>query len=124
VIAALDRGDVHHDSAAKAIIEMTEAGVELVLSTVNYAETLVRPAGDERALRTAIEALRALRVRLVAPSASAAVEAARLRSLGVSLPDGFALATAKAERAAVASFDRRVRRALEPAGVELAPQLA
>jgi len=124
VIAALDRSDAHHDSAAKAIIEMTEAGVELVLSTVNYAETLVRPAGDERSLRTAVEAIRALRVRLVAPSASVAVEAARLRSLGVSLPDGFALATAKAERAAVASFDRRVRRALDPAGVELAPQLA
>jgi predicted nucleic acid-binding protein len=124
VIAALDRSDAHHVPAARAVIEMTEAGIELVLSTVNYAETLVRPAGDERALRTAIESIRALRVRLVAPSASVAVEAARLRSLGVSLPDGFALATAKAEHASVASFDRRVRRALERTGVELAPQLA
>ena len=41
--------------------------------------------------------------------------------LNVSLADGFALATAQAERAGVATFDRRVRRALPKLGLELAP---
>jgi predicted nucleic acid-binding protein len=43
--------------------------------------------------------------------------------LNISLADGFALATALAEDATVASFDRRVRRAIRRAGVELAPAL-
>ena len=41
----------------------------------------------------------------------------------VSLADGFALATAQAERASVATFDRRVRRALPKLGLELASRL-
>ena len=123
VIAALDRGDAHHGRATRAIGEMVEAGVELMMSTVNYAEALVRPSEDERALGRAMDAMRMLGIRVVAPTAPMAVEAARLRNLGISLPDGFALATAKAERAAVASFDRRVRRALADAGLTLAPQL-
>jgi predicted nucleic acid-binding protein len=43
---------------------------------------------------------------------------------GASLPDGFALATARAHGAAIGTFDRRVRRSLESAGVELAEGLA
>jgi predicted nucleic acid-binding protein len=42
--------------------------------------------------------------------------AARRRALGISLADGFAIATAERLGAELASFDRRVRRALE--GVE------
>ena len=41
----------------------------------------------------------------------------------MSLADGFAIATAQAHSAAVATFDRRVRRALRTLGVALAPAL-
>jgi predicted nucleic acid-binding protein len=43
--------------------------------------------------------------------------------LNISLADGFALATAQAQRATLATFDRRVRRALPKAGLTLATQL-
>ncbi len=124
VIAALDRRDPHHADAAKAIKAMSEDGVPLLLSLINYAETLVRPAEDESTLRTARDALAALGVRLIAPTPAIAVDAARHRGLNVSLADGFALATAQAHGAHVASFDRRVRRALPEVGLELAPQLS
>jgi predicted nucleic acid-binding protein len=48
-------------------------------------------------------------------------DAARLGALNISLADGFALATARAQGAALASFDRRVRRAVKSAGLDLAP---
>lgn len=123
VIAALDRRDAHHTRAAEAIRSLSKEGVPLLLSLVNYAETLVRPAEDEKTLRTAMDALAALGVRLVAPTRAIAVDAARHRALNISLADGFALATAKARDAHVASFDLRVRRALPTIGIELAPQL-
>ncbi len=124
VIAALDRRDPHHSDAAKAITTMSVDGVPLLLSLINYAETLVRPVEDERTLRTARDALAALGVRLIAPTPAIAVDAARHRGLNISLADGFALATAQAHDADVASFDRRVRRALPKVGLELAPQLS
>ncbi len=123
VVAALDRRDSHHSKAAGAIRSMLEDGIPLLLSLVNYAETLVRPAEDETSLRTAVDALSALSVQLVAPSRAIALDAARHRNLGVSLADGFALATADANDASVASFDRRVRRILPKLRLELAPQL-
>jgi predicted nucleic acid-binding protein len=123
VIAALDRRDPHHSRAARAITSMLEDGVPLLLSLINYAETLVRPAENETSLRTAVDALSALSIQLVAPSPAIALDAARHRSLGVSLADGFALATADAYDARVASFDRRVRRVLPKLRLELAPQL-
>lgn len=123
VIAALDRRDPHHANAAAAVKRFADDGVPLILSLVNYAETLVRPAEDEHALQTARDALAALGVQLVAPTTSIAVDAARHRGLNISLADGFALATAQARNAHVASFDRRVRRALPKLGLQLAPQL-
>jgi predicted nucleic acid-binding protein len=51
-------------------------------------------------------------------------DAARHRGLAVSLADGFAIATAQAHGAAVATFDRRVRRALRKLGLTLSPHLA
>ncbi len=123
VIAALDRRDAHHDHAAVAITAMIDADTELLLSLVNYAETLVKPAESEATLRAATGALTALGVRLVAPTASIARDAARHRSLNISLADGFAIATAQARGASVASFDARVRRALDSTGVELAAGL-
>ena len=124
VIAALDRGDAHHKSAARAFERMAEEETDLLISAVNYAEALVRPAEDERALRTAVDAVASLRIRVVAPDATIARNAARHRGLGISLADGFALATAAAHSASVASFDKRVRRALRPAGLHLCKPLA
>ncbi len=96
----------------------------LLLSLVNYAETLVRPAEDEHNLKTGKDALAALGIQLVAPTTSIAVNAARHRGLNVSLADGFALATAQAHNAHVALFDGRVRRALPKLSLQLAPQLS
>jgi len=120
VIALLDRADVHHPAAVRGLEAAAEQETKLLLSLVNYAETLVRPAEDEQTLRLAVDAVAALGVELVAPTASIARDAARCRGLGVSLADGFALATARARGATVASYDRRVRRAIGHAGLDRA----
>jgi predicted nucleic acid-binding protein len=119
VIAALDRSDANHRRAARIFADARAS----YLSTVNYAEVLARPAADPGTLRTAIDAIDALGIEIVAPSPAVARDAAQLRALGVSLPDCFAIATARALGATLASFDRRVRRALKRAGVDLAPVL-
>lgn len=124
VIAALDRRDAHHAQATAAITQMIDREVALLLSLVNYAETLVKPAQTEPTLRVALDALNALGVRLVAPTAAIARDAARHRAQNISLADGFAIATAHARGASLASFDLRVRRALPATGVPLAPALA
>jgi predicted nucleic acid-binding protein len=124
VIAALDRRDAHHADAAKALTAMIDGGVDLLVSLVNYAETLVRPAEDDISLRAAVRAIGALGIALVAPTPAIALDAARHRGLNISLADGFALATAQAHRAHVATFDRRVRWALPRTGLELAPQMS
>ncbi len=123
VIAALDRRDAHHTRAAAAITAMIAAETELLLSLVNYAETLAKPAESQATLRSAVGALAALGIRLVAPSPAIARDAARHRGLNISLADGFAIATAQARGASVASFDARVRRALRTTGIELATGL-
>lgn len=124
VIAALDRRDAHHRAAAKGLQAMIEHEITLLLSLMNYAETLVKPAENEQTLRTAIDAIAMLGIELVAPTPTIARDAARHRTLDVSLADGFAMATARAYTATLASFDRRVRRALPRAGLELAGALA
>ncbi len=124
VIAALDRRDFHHPAAVAAITAMIDSGTRLLLSLVNYAETLVRPAEQEGSLAVAQDALRALGIRLIAPTATIATDAARHRRLNISLADGFALATAQAHGATVATFDRRVRRALPRIGLQLEPELS
>jgi len=125
VIAALDRSDAHHEAAATAIRRLAAAEAALLLSLVNYAETLVRPAEDPGTLRKAVAAIDALGIALIPPTPAIAREAAALRALNISLADGFALATARARGATVASFDRRVRRALSGvAGIDLEPAVA
>ena len=123
VIAALDRADAHHGAAAAAFTRFAAERVELLLCSINYAEALVRPAEAEDNLRAAVEAIAALGIRVQAPDAPLARLAARRRGLGVSLADGFAIATAERAGADLASFDRRVRRALDPAGLQLSPAL-
>jgi predicted nucleic acid-binding protein len=71
-----------------------------------------------------VDALAALGIELVSPTPAIALDAARHRSLSIGLADGFALATAQARRASVATFDRRVRRALPKVGLELAVQVS
>jgi len=124
VIAALDRADAHHRAAARGLRAMIDDRTALLVSVVNYAETLVRPAEDENSLRAAVGAIDALGITLVAPTPAIGRDAPGLRSLGISLADGFALATARAHDASVATFDRRVRRALKPAGIQQARVLA
>ena len=69
------------------------------------------------------------RSRVQTPPATAASnaaitrDAARHRGLNISLADGFAIATAQARGASLASFDARVRRALRGTGVDLAAGL-
>lgn len=119
LIAALDSADAHHAKATRALSTILTDGDDVLLSLVNYAETLVRPAEDQGTLRVATNAISALGVRLVAPTASIARAAAQHRALNVSLADGFAMATAQAHDATLASFDRRVRRALPKVGLAL-----
>lgn len=124
VIAVLDRADAHHQDATNALRRLAADDVPLMLSMINYAETLVHPAPDETALRAATAAIHRMGIRLVAPTAAVSRDAARLRVLNnISLADGFALATARAAGASLASFDHRVRRALDPAGIALTPVL-
>jgi predicted nucleic acid-binding protein len=123
LIAALDRADAHHAAAAAAFERFTTGRTELVICTVNYAEALVRPAEDERSLRVAVDAIASLGIRTSSPDAALARVAARRRALGVSLADGFALATAERVGADLASFDQRVRRALKSVDVRLSSAL-
>jgi predicted nucleic acid-binding protein len=123
VIAALDRADAHHAVAAAAFERFATGRTELVICTVNYAEALVRPAEDERSLRAAVDAIASLGIRTSSPDAALARVAARRRALGISLADGFALATAERVGADLASFDQRVRRALKSVDVRLSSAL-
>lgn len=123
VIGALDRADAHHEDAVRLVRGLAEGGTSLVLSLINYAEALVRPAESDRTLRAAVAAIDAMGVGLISPTAPVAREAARLRQANISLADGFALATALAYGAWLATFDRRVRRSLVDAGVDLPPML-
>lgn len=120
LIGALDRGDAHHGQATRAILQMLADEVTLHMCVVNYAEALVKPADDDATLRRAVEAISALRIQLMAPDPAVGRDAARLLGLGISLADGFALATARALAATVATFDSRVRRAATQTGLGLA----
>jgi predicted nucleic acid-binding protein len=118
LIAAMNRRDAHHRAAAGAVRQLRGG---LLLSVVNYAEALVQPAQEEQTLEDALAVIAGLDLELVVPTPSISLDAARFRSLGVSLGDAFAMATALARGATVATFDREVRRALPRAGLQLAP---
>lgn len=119
LIGVLDDQDAHHRKAARLIMGLIDRGVALQMSVVNYAEALVRPSEHPETLRLAEGAIAALGVAIIAPSAAIGRDAAQLRR-GISLADGFALATARQTGASVATFDERVLRALKPAGLERA----
>jgi predicted nucleic acid-binding protein len=121
VIAALDRADGHHGAAVRAVTRMLDEGTGMLLSVVNYAEALLRPAERDDSFRAAVAGIDALGLELVAPTAAVAREAARLRNAGISLPDGFAVATAVTRGASLIAFDARVRRIARREGVQLEP---
>jgi predicted nucleic acid-binding protein len=100
---------------------MLDDGTRMLLSLVNYAEALVRPAAREDSLRSAVDAIDALGLELVAPTTVVARDAARLRNTGISLPDGFAVATAVVRGSSLAAFDPRVRRVARDRGIRLEP---
>jgi predicted nucleic acid-binding protein len=103
---------------------MLDDGTRMLLSLVNYAEALVRPAAREDSLRSAVDAIHALGLELVVPTAAIAREAARLRNSGISLPDGFAVATALTGGSSLVAFDARVRRAARNRGIRVEPARA
>jgi predicted nucleic acid-binding protein len=124
IIAALDRSDAHHRQAARLMRGLIDAGIPRLLSLINYAEVLVRPAETEASMRAAVVAVEALDVELTPPTPAIARDAARLRAHhSISLADGFAMATARAHRTSLATFDKRVRRALRSIGIDLIPEL-
>jgi hypothetical protein len=82
--------------SAAAIIAMLDAGTELARSLVNDAETLVRPAEDERTLCDSTDPLTALgTVSSSRPRRRSLETPPRHRGLNVSLADSFAIATAQ-----------------------------
>lgn len=119
LIGVLDRADAHHERAAALVLALGDARATLAMSVVNYAEALVRPAASTATLTAADRAITALGIELVAPDRAIGRDAARLRR-GISLADGFALATARAIGASVATFDERVLAALPEAGLAAA----
>jgi predicted nucleic acid-binding protein len=100
---------------------MLDEGTGMLLSVVNYAEALLRPAERDDSFRAAVAGIDALGLELVAPTAAVAREAARLRNAGISLPGGFAVATAVTRGASLIAFDARVRRIARREGVQLEP---
>jgi predicted nucleic acid-binding protein len=120
VIGALDREDAHHARARTLLLGLLEEGTALYMSVINYAEALVKPAELEDTLQLAIGALATLGIQIHSPDAAIGRDAASLRSLNISLADGFALATARRLDARVASFDTRVRNAARESGLPIA----
>ena len=111
VIAALDRADAQHERAADLFRIMSNENVRLSMSAVNYAEVLVRPSLDDMLHRAAVNAMRKLGIKVVAPGSAVAQAAVRLRARhNISLADCFALATASREDSRLASFDAGVRK--------------
>jgi predicted nucleic acid-binding protein len=122
VIGWLERGDAHHVEAVELLAALAEAGTDLCMTAVNYAEVLVAPAGDPTLLMRAIDALRAIGVRTLPVDGVSAVAAAITRNGGgISLADAFALTAAQEQRATLATFDRRVRTAADREGVPVLP---
>lgn len=118
VIGALDAGDAHHQAARRHFSTWHADGRPRLLSAVNLSEVLIAPAGEPGQLVAAREAIAALGITIRAPSEAVAVDAARLRRRHpISLPDAYALATARRARAPLISFDRKVLRAAELEGL-------
>jgi predicted nucleic acid-binding protein len=118
LIGALDASDAHH-KLARAQFEAWQAdATQRLVSLVNLTEVLIAPAARPRQLNAAREAIAALGVSTHTPNEAIAVDAARLRGEHpISLPDAYALATARHVGGQLVSFDRKVARAAAQAGI-------
>ncbi len=114
VIGALDASDAHHVRAREHFSSWHAEGTKRLLSLVTLTEVLVAPAADAARLGAAREAIAALGITTHTPNEAIAVDAARLRGKHpISLPDAYALATARHLGGRLVSFDRNVLRATE-----------
>lgn len=118
VIGALDACDAHHDEARRRFVGWEAAGSARLLSAVNLTEVLIAPSAKPACLSAAREAIAALGIAVHSPSEVIAVDAARLRRVHpISVPDAYALATARHLRASIASFDRGLMSAAAAEGI-------
>jgi predicted nucleic acid-binding protein len=118
VIGALDASDTHHVAARERFAEWHRAGTPRVISLVNLTEVLIAPASDPARLHTAREAIAALGIAIHAPNEAIAVDAARVRGRHpISLPDAYAVATARHVDGHLATFDREVSKAAGREGI-------
>jgi predicted nucleic acid-binding protein len=112
LIGALDASDAHHATARDLFTDCRERQAPVAISVVNLSEVLVAPAADRQSLRRARTAISALGIEIHQPTEAIGVEAARLRRAHpISLPDAYCVATARHQRASLASFDAKVVRA-------------
>ena len=118
VTGALDASDAHHEAARDCFAEWRREGIARLVSLVNLTEILVAPAGDPARLHLAREAISALGIAVDAPAEAIAVDAARLRGRHpISLPDAYAVATARHVDGRLVTFDRKVVEAAEHEGL-------
>jgi toxin FitB len=118
LIGALDTSDAHHTRAREHLEAWRDSDTQCLVSLVNLTEVLIAPAARPAVLNAAREAIAALGISTHAPNEAIAVDAARLRCAHpISLPDAFALATARHVRGQLVSFDRKVVRAAVEAGI-------
>lgn len=118
VIGALDATDAHHGEVRERFLQWHERATPRVLGLVNLSEVLIGPSAQAGRLHRAREAIAALGVVIHVPNEALAVEAARLRRQHpVSLPDAYALATARAVGGQLASFDRTLLKAAVAEGL-------
>jgi predicted nucleic acid-binding protein len=121
LIGALDGSDSHHAKAHTLFKTWHAHGDSRLISVINLSEVLVAPAADNHKLRLARAAIAALEVTVHQPTEAIAVDAARLRGRHpISLPDAYLLATARHTGSAIASFDRKVKRAAQAEQIAVA----
>lgn len=118
VIGALDAEHPQHAEACERFLAWQAAGAPRVLSLATLTEILTGPAADTATLLSAREAIAALGVAVHAPNEAIAVDASRLRQAHpVSLPDAYALATARHLGGRLVSFDEAVMTAAAAEGL-------
>jgi len=118
LIGALDASDAHHTRAREYFHNWNAGDVPRLISLVSLTEVLIAPALGATRLNAAREAIATLRVAVHAPTEAIAVDAARLRGkFPISLPDAYALATARQVSGTLVSFDPKVIRAAAEAGI-------
>ncbi|MGS0683693.1 type II toxin-antitoxin system VapC family toxin [Nakamurella sp. GG22] len=110
LIAYLNRDDAHSEQARWLLAEAAGKDTELVVNPVTLAEVLVAPTRvgrQDEVLRVMAD----VGVRVAQFPTDAPSVLARLRCTGLKMPDCCVLLTALEQRAALASFDERLRRA-------------